>query len=283
MESSHDSEIREFSTIEHDFLQVKDYFSNCKFIYKERKSKLDFLQNITNENINDTSDLLASSKEQLMNVKKVYSEIDAEIKEISQQIHECEVELETKSTMLSVLEQEETELIREHERLDDLYNKLRVNDSLNEELDSIESKIKETYQEIDRYNAQLESFDIDGKKREEMELRSTKTELAARQKRLTIINTDSYMEDIHCWYENVGEFLKNVFGEISLQMVDDRCLLRISDERGSVEVVLKEKKICELNVKRPFNEKEMELINECKAYCNSINDMRMLFGLFIKA
>ena len=59
----------DFSTIDHDFLHIKDYFSNYKFGYKERLSKLDFFQNLNNESTIDTSELILSAKSQLVEVK----------------------------------------------------------------------------------------------------------------------------------------------------------------------------------------------------------------------
>lgn len=49
---------KDFSRIEHDFLHSKNCFSNYKFIYKERKSRLDFFQNINNDVIQDSTELL---------------------------------------------------------------------------------------------------------------------------------------------------------------------------------------------------------------------------------
>lgn len=272
----------DFSTIEHDFLQVKDYFNNYKFIYKERKSKLDFFKNITAEAPQDTTDLLNSSKEQLVAVKQVYKDLDEEIKTLSQEIYTRELENENKKQQINDLTQEEQELVEKYERLCLIGEKLRVNESLNEEFDKIENEIKDTCQKIDMNKEFLNNIDLNGKIQEEQELKNLKQELAAKQKRLTIINTDNYIEDIYSWYEGVEEFFRKLFGNVSLQMIDDRCVIRMEYNDGNLEIILKNKKIHEMNFNCSVSESLLRQLEEVKAYCSKIGDIRILFAFLLQ-
>lgn len=274
--------VEDFSTIEHDFLQVRDYFNNYKFIYKERKSKLDFFKNINAEAPQDTTDLLNSSKEQLVTVKQIYKDFDEEIKSLSQEIYTRELENENKKQEISELSQEEQELIEKYERLCSIGEKLRVNESLNEEFDKIENEIKDMCQKIEINKEFLNNIDLNSKLQEEQELKNLKQELAAKQKRLTIINTDNYIEDIYSWYEGVDEFFRKLFGNITLQMIDDRCVIKIEYNDGNLEVILKNKRIHEINFNCSVSESLLDRIDEVKAYCSKIGDIRILFAFLLQ-
>lgn len=243
---------------------------------------MDFLQNINCEVFQDTSDLLSSSKEQLVQVKQVYKDLDNEIKVLSQQNYHLEVEINDKSKRLEELTKEEEELKEKHEKLCHLGEILQINDNLNGEIDKIENDIKEIYQKIDLNREFISSLNLKSKIEEEQSLKEIKHELAAKQKRLTIINTESYMEDIYSWYEEVCEFFKKIFGGVELQMVEDRCIIKLGYNDGTVEIILKNKKLHEVNFNCSVSEELMNQIEECKSCCVQINDLRMLFALLIE-
>ena len=119
----------DYSTIEHDFLHVKDYFSNYKFTYKERKSKLDFLLNINNVPVGDN--LISSSKQQLVDVKNLYKEIDHELKNLSLDVRKEETLLEDNKKIHKRLCEEEEQLNEEFKKYSALSEKLELNDRLN--------------------------------------------------------------------------------------------------------------------------------------------------------
>lgn len=266
----------DFSTIEHDFLHTKDYFSNYKFIYKERKSKLDFFQNIHNASVQDTTGLLEAAKQQLVEVKRSYYELDDEIKALGQEIYACDAQLAERNRELAALEAEENTLKTECEGLRALDERLRINDDLNEELDSIEAEIKGCYSKIDQARAALDSSLLRNKQEEEAELRASRQELAARQKRLTIVNTDSYIEDMYCWYEQMEALLRSVLGHVDVQMVDGRCVVRVQRGQAQAEAVLRDRKLLEASLGGLPEEKMVRRFNECKEYCIKSNNLVLL-------
>ncbi|KAI4291018.1 hypothetical protein PAPHI01_0292 [Pancytospora philotis] len=233
----------DFSTIEHDFLHTKDYFSNYKFPYKERKSKLDFFQNIHAPIAQDTTALLEASKAQLVEVKQQYRDMDQQIKQLSLDIYATDLRLIQRSAELAELEEEEAALRAEYEQTRHLDEKLQINSSLNEELEAIENRIKSSYAQINQAQEAIGRFDLDARRAEEAELRAHKLELAAKQKRLTVINTDSYIEDIYAWHQHLQMILENVFGTVTTHCEENRLVLRVAFKGAVLEMVVKDQRL----------------------------------------
>lgn len=267
----------DYSTIEHDFLHVKDYFSNYKFTYKERRSKLDFLLNINNEPSQDISELIASSKEQLVEVKNVYKNIDEEIKDLSMKIYKEQSSLKENTVKFVELEAEERLLQEKLDCLKNIYEKAQINDKLNEELATIEDDINTLFVELESKKALLNSPLVDAKTEEEQSLREIRNDLAAKQKRLTIINTENYMEDIFYWEKQYLTILERIFGSINVSVIEDRCSLKITKNNIVLEINTKGKILLDCIISKDEPECEFEKIKE---YCLSINDPKLLLIYF---
>lgn len=268
----------DYSTIEHDFLHVKDYFSNYKFTYKERRSKLDFLLNISNEPAQDTSCLMASSKEQLVEVKNVYRKIDEEIRELSGLIYTEEDSLKRNREELERLTTLENSLQKEYEYLLDLHEKVLENDKLNEEFDNVEENINQLFNEIESKRSLIDPSILEEKKEEERKLKEVRNELAAKQRRLTIINTENYIEDIFYWQKEYLEILEKIFGVMAVTVSEDRCCLKVSknDSKSVLEANIKGKKLLDCFIS---SEKDCDF-PEIKEYALQINDLRPLLIYF---
>lgn len=271
----------DYTTIEHDFLHVKDYFSNYKFTYKERRSKLDFLLNINNEPARDTSSLIASSKEQLVEVKNTYKEIDEELKGLSVEVFNEEQALMEATTQLNELSSLEAALQKEYNQLLGLHEKILINDKLNEEFDGVERCLKEVLVEIESKKVQLEGPSLESKQEEERQLREKRNDLAAKQRRLTIINTETYIEDIFYWKKHYLEILEKIFGVVEVTSTEDRTCLKISRNEAVLEVNIKGKQLidCFLSRKAFSEEKQIEF-ERIKKYSLQIDDIRYLLIYF---
>lgn len=270
----------DYSTIEHDFLHVKDYFSNYKFTYKERKSKLDFLLNIGNESIQDTTSLITSSKEQLVEVKNVYKQIDKEMKDLSIEVYEEEANLRQATERLEILLEEEKRLEQEHGHLYSIGEKLLINDKLNQEFDAMEHEINNLFVGIDHLKSQVDSSKIESKLAEEKKLRELRNDLAAKQKRLTIVNTDNYIEDIYCWYKQYQEILEIVVGVLDISIEEEKCCVQIKRSTDGndyvVEVILRGKSLIDTSISKNVPEDKYKEFEQLKEYSMKINDARLL-------
>lgn len=274
--------IDDYSTIEHDFLHVKDYFSNYKFTYNERKSKLDFLLNLNNIPVHDTTSLIASSKEQLVEVKNIYKKIDEELKELSANLYNEEQLLEENKSILSKLETTEKTLQHEFEYLSNLYEKVLINDKLNEEFDEIESNINTTLLEIENKKNKINNSSIESKLDEERQLKDLRNELITKHRRLTIINTENYIEDIFYWEKQYLEILEKIFGEINISNTENRSCLKISKNNAILELNIKGKRLLDCFIsKNNFNEDQQAEYDQIKENCIEINDARPLLIYFL--
>ncbi|ELA41819.1 uncharacterized protein VICG_01171 [Vittaforma corneae ATCC 50505] len=276
----------DYSTIEHDFLHVKDYFSNYKFTYKERRSKLDFLLNISNEPAHDTTSLIASSKEQLVEVKHIYKKLDEEMKELSVEVYNEEQLLSQNTEKLNELNKLESSLQKEYNHLVDLHEKVLVNDKLNEEFDEIENGIKRVFGEIESKKSLIGTFSIESKLEEERQLKEVRNDLAAKQRRLTIINTENYIEDIFYWEKQYLEVLEKIFGTITINSSEDRSCLKITMNNPSknnpvLEINIKGKKLLDCFIsKNNFTEKQQAEFERIKEYSLKLNEVRPLLIYF---
>lgn len=270
----------DYSTIEHDFLHMKDYFNNYKFTYKERRSKLDFLQNITNEPGHDTSSLIASSKEQLVEVKNVYKKTDAEIKELSKSIFEEQEKLQSNTLFLENLSREEEQLRNELARLTILNENILIYDRFTNELDELENEIKNTLLELENTVSSINPDNIESLSNEEKILREERNELASKQRRLTIINTDNFIEDIFYWKRNYLDFLENIFGEITVSVSGDRFTLKIVLKENILELTVKGKQLIEAYLSKNVSTEILEEFERVKEYSFKINDAKPLLSFF---
>lgn len=266
----------DFSTIEHDFIHTKDYFNNCKFNYKERKSKLDFFQNINSASPQDTTFLLEEAKSKLVEVKQHYKDLDQEIRQQSQEIFDYESKIAAKRSALEELNVEEDMLRKNSDSLAALDEKLRINADLNEELDQIEEEIRSFYLRIDEAKNMIGSSPIENKRREESECKVIKQELAAKQKRLTIINTDCYIEDIYYWYDCLCQILKNIFGSIDVKFVENRMVFKMIADQTQLEISLKDNRMIDASLSGPATEELAMNFHGYKGYCIKINNMLLL-------
>ncbi|KAI5149506.1 hypothetical protein ENBRE01_0949 [Enteropsectra breve] len=270
----------DYSTIEHDFLHTKDYFNHYKFIYKERKSKLDFFHNINSTSVRDSSDLLEEAKSQLVSTKNIYKDLDAEIKNLSQEIYSAERMGEERRRKIEALKQDELSLIAEYEKMSKINEKLQINDGLNREFDQIEEKITNMYVKMENTKKLLESDSLSKKQLEKEELLKTKLVLAAKQKRLTVINTDNYIEDIYYWYEQTANLLKKVFGDVSVQTSDEKCNIKIKKGEKVLEIFLINGNYEDFILTTPDVEEETQFL-KIRKHCSESSDFSAALVFFM--
>lgn len=273
--------VYDYSTIEHDFLHMKDYFSNYKFTYKERRSKLDFLQNIVNEPGHDTSSLIASSKEQLVEVKSIFKKTDLEIRELSKNVYEEEEKLKSNKVILENLEREEEMLNEELVNLTALNENILIYDKFNSELDEVENEIKNSFLELQNTVNSIAPEVIESKIEEEKILKEERNDLASKQRRLTIINTDNFIEDIFYWKRNYLDFLEKIFGIITINVSGDKFAFKVSQNETVLEFIVKGKHLIEAYLSKNQPIEILEEFEKIKEYSCTINDAKPLLYFFM--
>lgn len=272
----------DFSAIEHDFLHVKDYFSNFKFTYKERKSKLDFLSNVNSDISQDTSSLITSSKEQLVEVKNVYKTIDEEIKNLSKSIYEIKEENKLKSDILKSLSDEEAMLIEEYEKLVALNESTLVQGRLNEELEAVEKEISDAFEEMESIKSQIDPSLTLSRKEEEKLLRQERNDLAAKQKRLTLINTENYIEDIYYWNRQYLDILEKVFGSVSVSGTFQKSILKLAKKDVILEITIENQAMTDSFISKHLDQDNASEFEQIKKRCIESNDPSMIIAFFLK-
>lgn len=270
----------DFSTIEHDFLHVKDYFSNYKFTYKERRSKLDFLQNICNEPAHDTTALISSSKQQLVEVKSIFKNTDIEIKDLSEKIHLEKQKFEQKQKLYDELYEEEEELKRTLVKLKQLNEAILQQDKLKEEFNFIENDINKTVLEIESISNCIDPALLESKKTEEMNLREERNDLASKQRRLTIINTDNYMEDIYCWKQSYLEIIEKIFGVVTFVIANDKFTAKIAKNESFIEIVVKGKSVIDAYLSKNHSQEVLEEFEKIKQFALLTNNIKIILFYF---
>lgn len=268
----------DFSTIEHDFLHTKDYFSNYKFPYKERKSRLDFYQNIHSVALQDTTPLLESAKAQLVEVKQQYKELDQQIKALSLDIYATDLRLYQKKASLEALDEEEKSLREELEQTRQLDERMQINSNLNEELGMLDTEIKSYYDKINQQRNDLECCDLVAIQAEETELRAQKQELLAKQKRLTVLNTDSYIEDLYLWHQQLQKILEGIFGFISVRVEDNRLIVHVSKNGCHLEMMILDQILIGCTISGEPDAGMLERFNNYKEECIASNNMMLLIA-----
>lgn len=268
----------DYSTIEHDYLHIKDCFSSYKFTYKEKKSKLYFLQNINDPSVQDTAPLLDISKKQLENVKSVYTAVDEEIKSYSTLIYEEDLSLKANQELLDSLTEEEYKLEKELASYQELCDKVELNEKLNNKLDQIEAEITQVFSNSEILKTEIsKNEDLLISEHEEINrLKDLRSELAIKQKRLTIINIDNYIEDIYSWFQQVSEIYGKIFGNLEFYSQGDNYFIKVQNEAKFIEVVLKDKKIVDVHFSTGLNDEAFEELERLKVYAINTNDVRLL-------
>lgn len=203
-----------YETADHDYMHAKDYFSNYKFGYIERTTKTLLLQSLRPDQRQpeDLLGILNQSKSQLKSVKQVGKDASAAIAKLSELIHDAKERLLKCEEMLSDEEARERALAEEYSRLESLDEGLRTYDELAALFDK---GCKEVQEGIDRMNAvkrEVEALSTREVEDELARMRERKEKLSARQKRLSLITMESYVEDSYTWYVRALEFVENAFG-----------------------------------------------------------------------
>lgn len=236
--------MEEFETIEHDMVHIKDYFRNYKFGMQERLSKLYFLQNLNTTKINDSNDLLKTSKEKLVEIKNKGKEYDQIIKDTSIKIYNVEKEIEIKKKEIDDLdlkiEQHNKELETKQTQsllLNTFINAKQKYDQVYEEIQKTLSKITEIKKNLDINK----EFNVE-------ELEKHRNKLQTRTRRLSVIQYEKYIEDLFDFYSNFNLELTKIFGcNISSTISSDNILIECKKLDKIIKIEINNGKI--VNIK----------------------------------
>ncbi|KAF7683148.1 hypothetical protein TCON_1640 [Astathelohania contejeani] len=272
-----------YDTIEHDYMHIKDYFNNYKFGYIERLSKQIFLQSLNTPKLEcdksmelSLSDILAKSKEQLKQVKENIVEAQNCISELSTSYTEEKKkyeELEEENKRL------ETELIKLRKKKED--NEKKCNDIRT--IMNLISISEAKQEEISKWIAELEMkkesitiFNISALREEVDKLKEIRDNLTIRQRRWSRINLDTYLEDMHIWYQSNIELLQKIFGcQIEdIKNIPDGFEMKLKNNSLQCNISIINGKF--KNTKNKGNKFENEdWFKELVSYCELLNESRL--------
>jgi hypothetical protein len=202
-----------YQTADHDFMHAKDYFNNYKFGYIERTTKTHMLQNLRLEERpqEDLLGILNESKGQLKKVKSVSSEISKSISELSELIYNTRMALETNTEEHGNELEKEKILDAEYNKLVSTDDNLRIYKQLEEIFARGCSLIQEAVEKGNRLKKEIAILGTQEAKEELKVLKERKERLSGRQKRLSLIAMENYLEETHRWYTEAIKLMHHIF------------------------------------------------------------------------
>jgi predicted HAD superfamily phosphohydrolase len=262
--------MEEYETIEHDMIHIKDYFKNYKFGIQERLSKLYFLNNMNTNKINDSTELLKSSKKRLVEIKNKGKECDKSIFELSSKIVDIDKEIENEK--LNIKNSEEILYKKNIE-----YDELSKKGTLVQEYENMNLKYKSVCGEIENVLSRISVLkqDLESKKDYNIEeLENHRNKLMSRTRRLSVIQYEKYVEDLYDFYTKIKNMVERIF-RIQISTVSDNNKLTIcvtKEDKNELRITIEDGKID--NIKGLGN----ELIEK---YYRNVNDPRFVIFYFM--
>ena len=276
----------ELGKLEAEFEALTEYFTNVKFAYRERESKLYFYEKLeNNEECALDSKVLEQAKNNLQEVKEVYEKREEKMKVLSGEIFDLQNKLQLSETKKKELKREVDAMKMNKDRLQVIKNNLKNQNSIKEQLEKAKIANAEKIKSINLMQTKLEGNDLQELLHEENKLQEKKKSLTSRVKRMTIVNTENNMEDIYFWQKALLCFNKKLFGEIKHEISSDENTLTIScltesEEISRVEIKIKKQKLTDIQIYGENIQKYMEEYLKIKEKCLFLNDPKLIL-LFV--
>lgn len=272
-----------YETADHDYMHTKDYFNNYKFGYIERTTKALLLQSLRPEDRQneDLLTILNQSKSQLKDVKSIGKEASKSISELSELIYEAKNKLSKYEEMLKYETERGKSLKEECARLKSLDESLKVYDELTAQFDR---GCKEMQENIEKINVLKEEIAMMSTNEAEEELKSIKSrreKLCGKQKRLSLIAMENYVEDSYNWYRKALEFIKNIFGIslVTIEQENNEMYMRLKASACEIGIFVRDGRMIEYKLYNTSDEGLMLLFPTLNKFAVSINDPRTLLML----
>ena len=269
-----------YETADHDYMHAKDYFSNYKFGYIERTTKTLLLQSLRPEQrqADDLLGILNQSKEQLKGVKQVGKDASESIAELSERIYDARDRLSRCKDMLGREEVRAESLSREYSRLESVDEGLKTYDELAAQFDR---GCREVQESIDRMNAIKGEVDMLSTSEVEEELRrmkARKEKLSGRQKRLSLITMESYVEDSYTWYTQALEFIGSVFGIrlVTVEQEGNEMYMRFKTAGCEVGIFVRDGRMVDSKLYSSADPQAAQSFETLSRFAVLVNDPRIL-------
>ncbi|KAH9411842.1 hypothetical protein HK407_03g05940 [Ordospora pajunii] len=272
-----------YETADHDYMHAKDYFNNYKFGYIERTTKMLLLQSLKVEDreAQDLLTILSSSKAQLKSVKSVGSDASKLIAELSEATHEMELRLRECEKALHEEQQREMDLAEEYSRIEALDENLKSYDELVIQFDKKCQDIQQHVDKIDLLKKKLALLETTDAEEDLRGMRAKKENLSARQRRLSLIAMENYMEESYAWYSRAVEFVKNMFGIqiVTVEQENNEMYMRFKALASDVGIFVKDGAVVDCKLYNANNEILENMFKSISKVAVLINEPRMLFML----
>ena len=272
-----------YETADHDYMHAKDYFNNYKFGYIERTTKMLLLQSLKVENREapDLLTILSNSKVQLKSVKSVSSDASKLITELSEATHGMEMRLKECEKTLREEQQREIDLAQEYSRIEILDENLRSYDELVVQFDKKCQDIQQHVDKIDSLRKKLVQLETTDAEENLRSMRAKKENLSARQRRLSLVTMENYMEESYAWYSRAVEFVKNIFGIqiVTVEQENNEMYMRFKALACDIGMFVKDGAIVDCKLYNSNDEILESIFRSISKVAVLVNEPRMLFML----
>lgn len=276
-----------FTNAEQEYEAHAEYFTNVKFAYRERESKLYFYEKLyNNDDVAVDAKVLQQAKANLKDVKQEYKVRDERMKVLSKEMNELDTEIEELKLKRDNLKKKNELMGANKEKLKVIKNNLNNQNSIKVQLDKARAENAEIVRNMQQMENKLQGQDLEKLLEEEKRLQEKKENLSTKVKRMTIVNTENNMEEIYFWQKALSDFYKNFFGEIKHEVQKDgkTCVLTMFTKREDIEevkITLYNKKLTDIQIFGKKLELYMETYLKLKELCLMANDPRMFLMYII--
>ena len=273
------------TNIENQFEELNEYFSNVKFAYKERKSKMFFYDSILlDEAVAIDTKVLEQAKKNLQEVKAEYREREKKSKTLCLELDELDRNYKEKEAERMLLQEKLDMLKKNSNKLNLIKKHLSMENDMKTQLDTLIKENTEKEAKLDKTRAFLENDEVKEAEKIEGELIAKMNEMNAKVKRMTLINTETDIEEIYFWYKALAEMYKSLFGNISYEITNEGRNYKISFNFSSknikeATITLVDKNLKDVQLTGDNLNLFMEEYIKVKELCIKTNDPR-LFLLF---
>ncbi|ADM11151.1 uncharacterized protein Eint_030050 [Encephalitozoon intestinalis ATCC 50506] len=272
-----------YETADHDYMHAKDYFNNYKFGYIERTTKTLLLQSLRPEDRQD-EDLLSimnQSKSQLKDVKSIGKEASKSISELSELIYETKNKLLKYEEMLGHEMERERDLAEEYSRLESLDENLKTYDELKALFDKGCEEVEENSKKISALKEEIAISSTSEAEEELKKMKDRRDKLCGKQKRLSLITMESYLEDSYNWYKKSLELIKNVFGIslVTIEQEGNEMYMRLKVFACEIGIFVRDGRMIDFKLYNNNDETLASFFEEAGRLAVSVNDPRILLLL----
>ncbi|KAK1348966.1 hypothetical protein CWI37_0159p0020 [Hamiltosporidium tvaerminnensis] len=267
-----------YSTIEHDYMQLKDTFDNHKFAYIEKLTKQYFIEGLCSKDYekNNIISMVSSSKIQLREVKGLVEEQEELIKSISIEIYELEKKNKEYEIELNELSIKEEEYEKRYLEFNEKLGNVKIMDELCNKVKQKNDEITETMEIIENKNENLKKMDVTKLETDLYDLQIRKEELCEQERNLSRIFYDDSLVEMYEWYLNGLQFLNKLFFcRIEEIKIKENNLTEIYFGIGNLSVVacIEDRKF--IGAKAFYLERNQDLFDSLVNECVFINDLRL--------